>query len=101
MSRMTIQPCLRLTHEVGTDLQSLISPHNDPDLSILPVLQQLDVPGTSLFPLYRRLFESEQLCSHLEEHIFVLFVGLDLYLLGKLDDGFVVGVVLLNLEIQM
>lgn len=37
---------------VGTDLQGFVSPHQDPDCSLLFVFEQLHVTGASLLPLW-------------------------------------------------
>jgi hypothetical protein len=87
-----------LTHKVGTNLQRLIPPHDHPNFPPIPILQQLDIPRPPLFPLDGTLVEPEQLGPDLVEDVFVLFGGDDSDLFGELDDGFVMGVVLLGLR---
>jgi hypothetical protein len=87
-----------LTHKVGANLQRLISPHNNPNLAPLPILQKLNIPRPSLLPLHRSLLEPKQLGSDLEEDIFIFLGGFSLDLFGELDDGFVMRVVLLGLD---
>jgi len=91
---------------VCADLESLVSPHDQPGLAILLVLQQLDIAGTALLPLLSVGVKLEQLgtpnrassdCKipstpsakyiHLEGLLFRLFVGLDVSLL-KVNHGF-------------
>jgi hypothetical protein len=78
---------------VGTDLQSLITPHHNPDQLGLLVLQQPQITRTPLLPLVGIRHESEQLGTHLEDDILVLLVGADVDFFGQLDDGLVVRVV--------
>lgn len=86
-----------LTHKVGANLQRLIPPHDHPDLAPIPILQKLDIPRSPLLPLDGGLVEPEELGSDFVQDVFVLFGGDDGDLFGELDDGFVVGVVLLGL----
>jgi hypothetical protein len=71
---------------VRADLQSLVPPHDQSGLMVLPVLQQSDVSSSTLLPLPRVTVESKQLGSHLESDFLLLFVGLDFDLFGKVDD---------------
>lgn len=89
----------RLTHKVGANLQRLIPPHDHPDLAPTPILQELDIPRTPLLPLDGGLVEPEELGSDFVQDVFILFGGDDGDLFGELDDGFVVGVVLLGLRV--
>lgn len=82
-----------LTQVVGTDFESLITPHDNSDQLCLLVLQQPQIPGTSLLPLVGIGNESEQLGSHLEDDILVFLVGADVDLFSQLDDGLVVRIV--------
>jgi len=71
---------------VSADLQSLISTHNQTSLSILLVLQQSHVTGTTLSPLVGFTDKLEELCTHLEGLLLEFLVGLDVNLLRKTDD---------------
>lgn len=84
---------MSLTQVVGADFESLITPHDNSDQLCLLVLQQPQIPGTSLLPLVGIGDESEQLGSHLEDDILVLLVGADVDLFSQLDDGLIVRVV--------
>lgn len=44
---------------VSTDLQGLVSPHQQADRSLLLVFQQLDVTGSSFLPLLRLVFSGK------------------------------------------
>lgn len=92
---------------VGADLERLLSSHNQADLVVLLVLEQPDVASSSLLPLagggggilailLDGLDELEQLGAHLEELLLRLLVGLDVDLLGQLDDGLEVNVLALG-----
>lgn len=52
----------RLTNMVSTDLEGLVSSHDETDLARLR-LEDLDLAGTSLLPLRSTLVESEELGS--------------------------------------
>jgi hypothetical protein len=45
---------------VGADLEGFIASHDEPDFVRLLVGEQADVTRTTLFPFFRRCFESEQ-----------------------------------------
>lgn len=92
---------------VGADLERLLSSHNQADLVVLLVLEKSDITGSSLLPLARGgggilailldgLDKLEQLGAHLEELLLRLLVGLDVDLLGQLDDGLEVDVLALG-----
>jgi hypothetical protein len=92
---------------VGADLEGLLSSHNQANLVVLLVLEQSNVTSSSLLPLAAGgggilailldgLDELEQLGAHLEELLLGLLVGLDLDLLGQLDDGLEVNVLALG-----
>lgn len=92
---------------VGADLERLLSSHNQADLVVLLVLEQSDITSSSLLPLAAGsgdllailldgLDELEQLGAHLEELLLRLLVGLDVDLLGQLDDGLEVNVLALR-----
>lgn len=92
---------------VGADLERLLSSHNQADLVVLLVLEQSDIASSSLLPLagggggilailLGGLDELEQLGAHLEELLLRLLVGLDIDLLGQLDDGLEVNVLALG-----
>lgn len=57
---------LSLTIVVCAHLESLVSPHHQPDLCRLLVLQETHVSSSSLLPLLGLLLESEQLSSPVE-----------------------------------
>ena len=71
---------------VGADLESLVSSHEQSGLVVLLVLQQLDVTGSTLLPLFGLPVKSEKFGAHLEGLLLQLFVGLDLDLLSQADD---------------
>lgn len=52
-----------LTDVVRADLEGLVPSHDEPDLSSGGRLEDLDLSGSTLLPLGRRLVESEQLGS--------------------------------------
>lgn len=92
---------------VGADLERLLSSHNQADLVVLLVLEQSDIASSSLLPLagggggilailLDGLDKLEQLGAHLEELLLGLLVGLDVDLLGQLDDGLEVNVLALG-----
>lgn len=70
---------------VSTDLQGLVTAHDKTDLLRFFVLQETDITRTTLLPLLRLLVKAEELGSNLELDVLVLFVGLDLNLVFKLD----------------
>ena len=72
---------------VGADLQGLVSSHNQSSLSVLLVLQQSNITGTTLLPLIAILDELEKLGAHLEYLLLELLVGLDIDFLGEADNG--------------
>lgn len=92
---------------VGADLERLLSSHNQADLVVLLVLEKSDITSSSLLPLagggggilailLDGLDELEQLGAHLEELLLRLLVGLDVDLLGQLDDGLEVDILALG-----
>ncbi len=76
----------KLTVVVGADLQSLVSSHNQSCLSILLVLQESNITGTTLLPLVGLANKLEELCAHLECLLLELLVGLNLNFLGQAND---------------
>lgn len=70
---------------VSTDLQGLVTTHDETDLLRLLVLQQTNITCTTLLPFLRFLVKAEELGPDLELDILVLFVGLDFNLVFKLD----------------
>jgi hypothetical protein len=77
---------------VGADLEGLIAAHDEASLLVLLVLQQADVTGTTLLPLFRLAVELEELGAHLESLLLKLLVGLGLNLLGQANNGLEVDV---------
>jgi hypothetical protein len=77
---------------IGADLQSLISPHDQSCLAILLVLQESNITSPTLLPFISLLVELEELCTHLENLLLELLVGLDLNFLGQTDDWFEVDI---------
>mmetsp|Transcript_14100 Transcript_14100/g.41475 ORF Transcript_14100/g.41475 Transcript_14100/m.41475 type:complete len:306 (+) Transcript_14100:322-1239(+) len=63
---------------VGTDFERLLAAHEEANLLVLLVLQELDVARAALFPLLVRLVEAEELSAHFEEHVLLLLVCLHL-----------------------
>ena len=80
---------------VGADLERLVSPHDQPGLAVLLVLEKSDLAGTTLLPLPGVTVETEQLGAHLERHLFGLLVGLGVDFLGEVNHGLEVYVDLL------
>lgn len=81
-----------LTVVVGANLEGLVPAHDQASLAVLLVLEQADITGTTLLPLAALADELEQLGAHLEELLLGLLVGLDVDLLGQLDDGLEVNI---------
>jgi hypothetical protein len=48
---------------VGTDLESLVPPHDEPDFLAFLVLEKSDITSSSFLPLEVGLVESEELGS--------------------------------------
>lgn len=82
---------------VGTDLESLVTAHDQASLAVLLVLEQTDVAGTALLPLLVVLLEDEELSAHLEELLLRLLVGLCFDFLGQADHGLEVDILGLRL----
>lgn len=72
---------------VCANLQSLISPHNQPRLPIFLVFQQPNIARTTLLPLIRLSNKLEQLSAHLENLLFHFLVRLGLDFLSEADNG--------------
>lgn len=87
---------------IRTNFQSLIPPHNQPRLLVLPMLQQPHIARSAFLPLPTLTIELEQLGTHLECLLLSLLVRLGLHLFGQVDDGLEVdiwrfgGIVLYN-----
>lgn len=73
---------------VCADLKRLISPHHQPCLLVLAVLQKPHITSAALFPLSAVTVKAEELCAHLEDLLLLLLVCLDVNLLRKVDNGF-------------
>ena len=71
---------------ICADFEGLISPHHQPCLMALPMLQKLHITGTTFLPFPSVPVEFEQFCAHFKDLFFILFIGLSLNLLGKFDD---------------
>ena len=83
---------------VQTDLQHLISSHQEPHLTRPFVFQDLDVPDPSLLPLAPRV--PEHLCPVAVEHGLLLLPGLGLHLVWERNDWLEVEVVRLLLLVE-
>lgn len=77
---------------VGANLEGLISAHNQTCLAVLPVLEEPHITGTTLLPLVGVADELEELRAHLESLLLNLLAGLDVDLVGEMDDGLEVNV---------
>lgn len=83
---------------VCADLECLVSPHDQPGLVVVLVLQQTHVARAALLPLLGLAVKLEELCPHLECLLLLLLVCRSLDLFRKADDGLELGVFsLLNL----
>ena len=71
---------------VGTDLQSLVSSHNQSRLAVLLVLQESNITSSTLLPLVGFLDKFEELCAHLESLLLQLLISFNLHFLGETDD---------------
>ena len=71
---------------ICADLEGLVSAHDQTSLSVLAVLEQADVAGTTLLPLAALTDKLEKLSSHLKKLLLQLLVRLDLDLLRQPDD---------------
>jgi hypothetical protein len=56
------------------------------------VLQESNITSPTLLPFISLLVELEELCTHLENLLLELLVGLDLNFLGQTDDWFEVDI---------
>lgn len=81
---------------VGADLKGLITAHDQAGLLVFLVLEQTHVTGTTLLPFIGIAVESEQLGAHLEGLLLKLLVGLNLNLLGQLNNGLEVDILALR-----
>lgn len=82
----------QLTVVVSADLEGLVAAHDETGLAILLMLEESDISGTALLPLVGLADELEELGAHLEGLLLNLLAGLDLDLLGKVDDWLEVGI---------
>jgi hypothetical protein len=91
---------------VGADLEGLVSSHHQTGLLVLLVLQQSHITGTTLLPLPGFAVELEKLRAHLEDLLLKFLVGLDVDLLGQVDDRLKVdfggfrGLILLKTQLE-
>ncbi len=72
---------------IRTDLQRLVSPHDQSGLPVLSMLQQPHIPCPTLLPIPAITVEFEKLGAHLERLLLEFLVGLGLDFFGKVDDG--------------
>lgn len=71
---------------IRANLQSLIPPHNQPCLLILPMLEQPHIPCATLLPLPRITVEFEKLSAHFERLFLLLFICSCLDFLRKMHN---------------
>jgi hypothetical protein len=71
---------------VCANLEGLVSAHNQSCLSVLLVLQESHITGTTLLPLVGLADELEELGAHLEGLLLNFLTGLNVNLLGEMND---------------
>lgn len=71
---------------VGTDLEGLISAHNQTCLAVISVLEKSHIASTTLLPLVGLADKLEELGTHLEGLLLDLLAGLDIDFLGETND---------------
>ena len=71
---------------VGTDLEGLLPPHQEPELSSRGILQEFGLAQSSFLPLLGIVGEPEELGSLFENNFLILFSADDLDNLWERDD---------------
>lgn len=86
----------QLTPVICAHLECPVSPHNQPGIAILGLVQ-LDIPRAPLLPFSAVAIKSKELGPHFENLFHVLLVCLDILFLSEVHDRleFDIGLVLL------